>query len=164
MAPARHYGEELRAIGQMLEAKRISDFELKHLLTSYIIQDLNEKASLKLRLRNWFRRAQPGEAGGLTLGLDDVEKLSKAGRARRSKPGQLTQFRDLSNVLRTIGVYLDSKQVELVELEKRPISITLEYCDKLGHCEREDRSISSFYKLFLELYDKRGKTQGLASR
>ena len=164
MAEARCYSEELRAIGQMLEAKSITDFDLKHLMTSYVIQDLNEQTSLTPRLRNWFRRVHHGEIGGLRLGLDDVGKLSKAGRARRLKPGQLTQFRDLSNILRTIGVYLDSKQVELVELEKRPISITLEYRDKSGHSEREDRSISSFYKLFLELYDKRGKPQGLASR
>ncbi len=154
---ARGYGEELRAIGQMLEAKSITAFELKHSTTSYVIQDLNDRTLKKTRLRNWFRRLQHGR--GLTLGLDDVEKLSKAGRARRSKPGQLTQFRDLSNILRTIGVYLDSRQVELVELDKRPISITLEYRDKSGHSEREDRPISSFYKLFLELYDKRGKPE-----
>jgi hypothetical protein len=57
--------------------------------------------------------------------LADVEKLSQAGRAKRSNPGQLTDFHSVSNTMRTIGAYLDSREAELVELHKRRISITL---------------------------------------
>ena len=66
-----------------------------------------------------------------------------------------------SDGLRTVGAYLDAKGVELVELHKRPISITLSYRDKEGHQQGEDRTVSSFYNLFLELYGKRGQQKTL---
>jgi hypothetical protein len=112
--------------------------------------------SVRSRVRQWLLRLRSGTRDeSLTFGLADVEKLSQAGRARRSKPGQLTDFRRVSNNLRTIGAYLDSKEVELVELHKRPISITLSYRDKTGEEQREDRTVSSFYKFFLQLCGKR---------
>ena len=47
---------------------------------------------------------------------------SRASEALR--PEQLTNFR-VSNILRMIGAYLDAGEHELVEIQKRPISITL---------------------------------------
>jgi len=157
MVATRHYDEDLRAIGQALEARDISNFELKRLTDAYIISGVPEQTrSVRSKVRQWLLRLRSGSrAESLTFGLADVEKLSQAGRARRSKPGQLTDFRRVSNNLRTIGAYLDSKEVELVELHKRPISITLSYRNKAGEEQREDRTISSFYNFFLQLYGKR---------
>jgi len=161
MTATRHYDEDLRAIGQALEARDISVFELKRLTDWYIIKGMpDQTGSVRPKVRQWLRRLRGGSsAESLTLGLADIEKLTQAGRARRSKPGQLTNFRSVSNSLRTIGAYLDSQEVELVELHKRPISITLSYRDKAGHEQKEDRTISSFYNFFLDLYGKRGQTQ-----
>ena len=156
MVATRHYDEDLRAIGQALEARDISNFELKRLTDTYIISGMPETRSVRSRVRQWLLRLRSGTRDeSLTFGLADVEKLSQAGRARRSKPGQLTDFRRVSNNLRTIGAYLDSKEVELVELHKRPISITLSYRDKTGEEQREDRTVSSFYNFFLQLCGKR---------
>jgi hypothetical protein len=161
MANATHYVEDLRAIGQMLAGRNIVDFELKHVASGYFIQDLHEHtASFSSRIQNWFHGAPySARAESLTVSPAEVTRLSAEGRARRTKAGQLTQFRELSNVLRTIGAYLDSKEVELLELQKRPISVTLQYRDKSGHDEIEDRPLTSFYKYFLELYDKRSQTE-----
>jgi hypothetical protein len=157
MADSARYVEELRAIGQMLAARNISDFELKHVGSGYFIQDLHEHtASWTSRIRNWLHGVPySARAESLTLEPAEIERLSAEGRARRNQAGQLTQFRELSNILRTIGAYLDSQQAELVELQKRPISITLQYRDKSGRQETEDRPVTSFYKFFLELYDNR---------
>jgi hypothetical protein len=95
----------------------------------------------------------------LALVLADVERLSQAGRAKRSDSGRHQNFQSVSNILRTIGAYLDSREVELLELHKRRISITLSYREKTGQERQEDRSISSFYRLFLELCGKRGQKQ-----
>ena len=43
MAAARRYDEDLRAIGQVLEARDISVFELKRLADNYVIQGLPEQ-------------------------------------------------------------------------------------------------------------------------
>jgi hypothetical protein len=61
--------------------------------------------------------------------------------------------------LRTIGAYLDSREVELLELQKRRISITLSYRDNTGNERQEDRSIASFYRVFLDVCSKRGQKQ-----
>ena len=158
----RRYNEELRAVGQALEAKGVTDFELNNQNVGYFIKDLREyRPSFRSTIWNWLRGRRSGDTGFVTYGFDlkDVEELSKSGRARRSKPGQLTQFRTLSNILRTIGAYIDSKEAELIELHKLPISITLVYRDKSGHEHREERPVSSFYSFFLELYGKRGRTE-----
>lgn len=161
MAATRHYDEDLRAIGQALEARDVSVFELKHLTDWYIINGMPEQtASVRSKLWRWMGQSRSGSSPeALTLGLADVEKLSQAGRARRSEPDQLPNVRSVSNSLRTIGAYLDSKEAELLELHKRRISITLSYRDKAGQEHKEDRAISSFYDLFKELYGKRGQMQ-----
>lgn len=159
MAAIRRYDDELRAIGQALEAKGVTGFELYKVKAGYFIKDLREHTpSLHSTIRNWVGGHRDGDTESVTYGFElaYVEELSKTGRARRSKPGQLTRFRDLSNILRTIGAYLDSKEVELIELHNRPITITLAYRDKSGHEQREERPVSSFHRFFLELYEKRG--------
>ena len=161
MAATRRYDEDLRAIGQVLEARDISVFELKRLADNYVIQGLPEQTgSLRSKVRQWLRRLRSGSTAELlALGLADVEELSRAGRAKRSNPAQLADFHSVSNTLRTIGAYLDASEFELVELHKRRISITLLYRDKAGHEREEDRTISSFYRLFLELCGKRDQTR-----
>jgi hypothetical protein len=158
MASMRRYDEDLRAIGQALEARNINVFVLKQLAENYVIEVMPDDTGSKVR--QWLHRLRSGSrAQLLTLARADVERLSQTGKAKRSKWGQLTEFRKLSNTLRTIGAYLDSREVELLELQKRRISITLSYRDKTGNERQEDRSISSFDRLFLELYGKRNQQQ-----
>jgi hypothetical protein len=164
MVASRHYGEDLSSIGQALEARDIIDFELKRLAESYIILGTPDKgASLRSSVRQWLSGLRSGSATDpISFGPVDVEQLSQAGRAKRSNREQLTNFRTVSNILRTIGAYLDAGEHELVEIQKRRISITLSYRDKIGQEHKEDRTISSFYNFFLELYGKRGQPQKTA--
>jgi len=50
--------------------------------------------------------------------------IPKPGERSALRPEQLTNFR-VSNILRMIGAYLDAGEHELVEIQKRPIAITL---------------------------------------
>jgi hypothetical protein len=160
-ATRRRYDEDLRAIGQALEARDIIDFELKRLADLYVIQGMPEQAaSLRSKVRQWLWRLRSRPAADpIILSSGEVEQLSQAGRAKRSNSGQLTNFRSVPSILRTIGAFLDAGELELVELQKRRISITLSYRDKTGQQREEVRSISSFYRLFLELCGKRGQPQ-----
>jgi hypothetical protein len=164
MAASRRYGEDLRSIGQALEARDIIDFELKCLADLYIIRGTPDKgASLRSSVRQWLSGLRSGSATDpISFGPVDVEQLSQAGRAKRSNREQLTNFRTVSNILRTIGAFLDAGEHELVEIQKRRISITLSYRDKIGQEHKEDRTISSFYNFFLELYGKRAQPQKTA--
>jgi len=160
MAATRRYDEELRAIGQALEAKDISVFELKQTADNYIIEGTpDQTGSLRSKVRQWLRQLHSrSNTASLALGLADVERLSQAGRAKRSDSERLPSFQSVSSILRTIGAYLDSREVKLIELQKRRISITLLYRDNAGQEQGENRSVSSFYRLFLELCGKRRQT------
>jgi hypothetical protein len=157
MAIETLYGEDFRSIGQALEAKNIRAFELKRLGDWYIVRGVTEGDGLlrskvrKFKLR--FRRISDPES--LILGLSEVQDLSKKGKSKRSRLGRMPDFRRLSNMLRTVGAYLESKQAKLIELKVRPFSITLSYQDNYGRQQLEDRTIRSFYDLFLELHRKR---------
>jgi hypothetical protein len=151
------YSEALRSIGQALEAKHIISFELKRLADIYTIQNVSqEQVSSKLR-RFFWRESQAGITEPLIFKGADVEKLSTAGRAKRTKPDRLTEFKALPSLLRTIGAYLDSRSVELLTLQKRAISVTLSYRDNDGMERKEDRTIASFYRTFLDLCHERSQ-------
>ena len=158
MPAVKRYAEELRAIGQALAAQGVAGFELYSVPAGYFVRDLREETSSFIsKIWNRLRREGHRNIDFVTYGFElrDVEELSKRGRAQRANPGQIPQFRDPSNILRTIGAYIDDKNAELVELHNRPISVTLVYRDRSGREYREDRPISSFQKVFVELTEKR---------
>jgi len=93
----------------------------------------------------------------LSFTRQDLEQLERQGRAQRKHSNRLPDFYSLPNTLRTVGHYLELKGAELLELQKSQLSLTLLSRNKDGHPEMEERSIASFYDLFLELHDRRGK-------
>ena len=77
----------------------------------------------------------------MILALSELEELSRKVRPGASRPGRTPDFRKLSNALRTIGLYLEAKQAKLIELQVRPLTITLSYKDSDGQQQIEDRTI-----------------------
>jgi hypothetical protein len=158
----RRYAEHLRVIGQAIEARDFAVYEIVHLSEWYVIHGIpDETGSVRSKVRHWLRRLrQEAPPQSFTLDLTEIEKLSEAGRARRSTPGRLTDLASVSNSLRTIGAYLDAREVELFQLKKKgKVSVTLWYRDKAGHDRKEERTISSFSQLCVKLCERRGKTQ-----
>ena len=161
MASEISYGEDFRSIGQALEAKSVRSFELKRLGDWYILQGVPPADSaLRSKLHKFKLRFRSGsDAESLILALSEVEELFRKGKARRFRPGRTPDFRKLSNVLRTIGLYLEAKQAKLIELQVRPLTITLSYKDSDGQQQVEDRTIHSFHSVFLDLCEKRDETK-----
>ena len=161
MASPTSYRQQLRTIGQSLEAQRITIFELTCRGDRFIVKGEPEKeTSMLAALRQWQqRRRSEGLNASLTFTSQDIEQLERQGRAQRKQPNRLPDFYSLPNTLRTVGYYLEVKGSELLELQKRQLSLTLLSRNQHGHPEMEERSIASFYDLFLKLHDKRGKRQ-----
>ena len=159
MASEISYGEDFRSIGQALEAKNVRSFELKRVGDWYILQGVPPAHdSLRSKLHKFKMRFRSGsDAESLILALSDVEELSQKGKSRRFRPGRVPDFAKLSNALRTIGLYLESKQAKLIELQVRALTVTLSYKDSDGQQQIEDRTIRSFHGLFLELCEKRAE-------
>lgn len=154
-----NYHRQLRSIGQSLEAQRIAVFELTCRGEHIVVKGEPEKeTSLLAALRNWQKqRRSDGLNASLTFTSQDIDELERQGRAQRSQANRLPDFHSLANTLRTVGWHLDLKGSELLEIHKRQLSLTILSRDKNGHPEFEERTIASFYDLFLSLHDKRGK-------
>ena len=160
----KSYDQQLRVIGQALEAKRITSFELKAQEDQYVIHGEPEKdSSLMGRFREWQARlTAPSHAPVFRYTGIEIERLNLEERKKRAKADRLPDFYSLPNTLRTVGSYLDSRGAELMEIHKRPLSVTLLYRKEDGHPNMEERSIASFYELFLALHRKR--TRGTTSQ
>ena len=157
MAAKIYYQEDFRAIGQALEGKNIRVFSLRKLGDWYLMRGVPDAGdSLRSKVQKFSLRFRTGsDTESLILGLSDVKALARKGKAKRAKAGRTPEFRKLSNILRTLGAYLESKHVDLIELKMGPLSVTLSYKDSRGRQQNEDRTIRSFYDLFLELCGKR---------
>jgi hypothetical protein len=151
------YDQHFRALGQSIDVKRISVFELKTESGRYVVRGAPEQdSSLLARLREWRNRMQgASHETPISYGTEEIERLEMEGRSRRTKPDRLPDFYSLPNTLRTVGSYLDSKNAELLELHKSPLNITLLYQNENGHPNMEERSVASFYNLFVALHGKR---------
>lgn len=161
MENLKSYRQQLRSIGQSLEAQRITIFELSCRGDRFVVKGEPEKeTSMLAALRQWQqRRRSEGLNASLTFTSQDIDQLERQGRAQRTRPNRLPDFYSLPNTLRTVGYYLELKGSVLLEMQKRQLSVTILARNKDGHPEMEERSIASFYDLFLRLHDKRGKLQ-----
>ena len=162
MAGKTNYHQQLRSVGQSLEAQRISVFELTCRGDQIVVKGQPEKeTSLLAALRNWQKqRRSDGLGSSLTFTPQDIAQIERQGRANRSKGNRLPDFHSLANTLRTVGSYLDSRGAQLMEIHKRQLSLTILSRNQAGHPEFEERTVASFHDFFLRLYDRRGKPNG----
>ena len=154
------YEQDLRAIGQALEMEGITVFEIKNQSGRYVVRGTPEKSSsVVASLRRWLRGGETDFSGAIHYGAQEIEAIERQGKKKRSKPGRLPDFYNLSNTLRTLGAYLKSKNAQLLELHKTPLTVTLLYQNNHGHPHMEDRTIASFFDLFVEMHGRRRRLQ-----
>jgi hypothetical protein len=153
------YDKDLRAIGQALEMRGITTFEVKSQLGHYVVHGAGEKpASVMASVRRWLQGGEKEDSSSsISYTAQDIERIDQEGKQRRVRAGRLPDFYSLSNTLRTLGGYLSSKDAQLLELHIRPLTVTLLYQNKDGHPQMEDRTIASFFNVFTEMHSKRGR-------
>src|SRR4029077_52167 len=155
------YDHDLRAIGQSLELHGITVFELKTESCRYVVSGTPEQPSSVIdSIRRWLRGGSNDASGTINYSAQDIEEIDRHGKGQRVRPGRLPDFYSLSNTLRTLGGYLNSKDAELLELHKRPLTVTLLYQNNDGHPNMEDRTIASFFDVFLEMHGRRNRSKG----
>lgn len=157
MTGKKSYDQQLRTIGQSLEAQRINVFELNRDGDRYVVKgEPDKEVSLLATLRNWQKRLRSqGLEDSLSFTDYDLDQLDTQGRAKRTKSNRLPDFHSLPNTMRTLGSYLELKGSELIELRKKDLSFTILSRNRAGHPEFEERGIGSFYNLFVDLHSKR---------
>ena len=162
MTGKKSYDQQLRTIGQSLEAQRINVFELSSQGDGYVIKgEPDKETSLLAALKNWQRRLRSAAIDAeLIFTSTDIDELDRQGRAHRSKTNRIPDFHSLPNTLRMVGSYLEAKNAELIELRKHQLSFSILSRSKFGHPEFEEKSLGSFYDLFVELHSKRSRSTG----
>jgi hypothetical protein len=151
------YDRSLRAIGQVLETHQLNAFDLTRKDQFYLVRGQPEGGTvLQALLWKWQGSVRKGK-GSFEQKYDsqDVELLQRQGRAKRQGGRRLPDFYRLPNVLRTVGAYLDMKDARLLQISKLNLNLTILYETKEGHPEVEERTIASFYNLFLHLHQRR---------
>jgi hypothetical protein len=152
------YDKDLRAIGQALEMRGITTFELKNQPGGYVVESSGEKpSSVMASVRRWLQGGEKEDSNSISYTTQEIERIDQEGKKKRVRGGRLPDFYSLSNTLRTLGGYLLSKDAQLLELHIRPLTVTLLYQNKEGHPQMEDRTIASFFNVFTEMHSKRGR-------
>lgn len=152
------YEQDLRAIGQALEMRGITVFEIKNQPGRYVVRGNPDRpSSVVSGLRRWLRGNETDLSGAIHYTVQEIEAIERQGKKKRCKPGRLPDFYNLSNTLRTLGAYLSSKDAQLLELHKTPLTVTLLYQNNHGHPHMEDRTIASFFNLFVEMHGRRSR-------
>lgn len=149
----------LRAIGQALEEQHLEDFDLKNQNGDFVVrgrQALPEGGEKLIRDILTRLRREPGGFVELHYTQDDIDRLEDKGRSRRRDNGGMPDFYALSQMLRTVGAYVDQKQADVLELSRDGPRLTIQYKLGEGQLTIEAHELTSLYKFFAEMYLHRG--------
>ncbi len=151
MPIAIDYAQPLRAIGQALEILKMESFQLEPDGNDIIVRgkvavrtggaevERGESRNLRFSLeRGADHGASEAELEAtpapaivnqldLCYTLKDVNRLEHKGQARRGEARTVAAAPSLSQLLRTIGAYLDEKPARLVKILKDGESVTVVY-------------------------------------
>ncbi|HWO42698.1 MAG TPA: hypothetical protein VNO43_12940 [Candidatus Eisenbacteria bacterium] len=141
--PAGHrdYAVDLRAIGQELEAMRVARFNLECSGVCYTVwpqetkSPADEAAPKDNPLRALWKRIRSGMDAGAPgagspppkapqrFGGSDIDRIDRAGKARRQPGGTITDGHALSQLMRTLGTLIVQRRQRLLAVSWQPLSI-----------------------------------------
>lgn len=160
------YAQELRALGQDLEAYKLLSVDLQMDEGLYVVRGIARVStgSLFARLLRVFSHNSSSALGQrhstseieLRYSLRDIEQLESRGRAKRKEPHHMPDPYSLSQVLRGAGSYLDNRAgTHLVEITVKDQWITLQYETPRGWLECDRQDVEYFYNYWVKMYLRR---------
>lgn len=165
MSESIYYARNLRAIGQDLEARGVTQFALMPADDGYLVRVPYSTTKTNAPSRaDGEEMAHRSSASSRTLELtystDAIDALDEKGRAKRGKGTGMPDFFSLSQCLRALGVTIDSKRGQLLQLDrsapdKQIPSIVVQYQTSMGERVREEHSLPNLYDYCVHLYKTR---------
>jgi hypothetical protein len=178
MVQPQEYAQLLRAIGQALEVLKFGSFELEFDDGDFLVHgraetstEQEEARRIREGLRKFVWEALPDETASETeieLAMStwpaklhlrytpkDMDRLEEAGKAKRRTAAGVPDVANLSQLLRTIGAYIEKKQLRLVRISRDGESLAIEYDHAGGKTKTETVSAGSLYEFWAELYLQR---------
>ena len=173
---AAPYAKSLRSIGQALERLHLESFELESDGNDCLVRGVfdpapqgeppqgSEKGPLpgiwrKLRRQDHAQTVfspVPWSSAVLELRYtpEEIERLEREGQSRRRDRHGTPDAASLSQLLRAVGAYLDSKGVRLVGISRKEQLVTIRY--QTGRHDRQEQlSPSSLRDLWRSMYLRR---------
>jgi hypothetical protein len=158
MAFASTYAQKLRAIGQAMEGSHLEDFDIESNGNSFFVRGIKRSKAHPVSFLQALRGKSPTQDAKFLefrYTSDEVERLEREGQARRRDPNGMPDFYNLSQMLRTVGAYIDGKQARLGKVYRRGTRLTLEFESAQAPPNIEEHTASSFYNFFVHMYLRR---------
>jgi len=170
-----HYQNVLRAIGQGLESLEVNSFDLEVSETHYVVRGESKKPLVldkpKVSLKKSFlslvfnatkkrtaRTAGPAPFGftGLRFSRPDIELLERKGKVLRSNfDSGAPNPHKMSQILRTVGAYLDQDGCRLVKISWRDGHLTVWRLNRQGVESKDILSPVALYDQWVHWYKNR---------
>jgi hypothetical protein len=159
------YARELRALGQTLERFKFVAFELeardeKYFLVGQTTPDVESTLSFVRRLRQLVapgnQVAAAENAVDLSFTAADIENLDEQERSKRARFNQIPDAQRISQVLRSVGGFLDGRGATgLLGIKFGEGLVTFRFHSADGHIEEQRQDLSSFYDYVVKMYLRR---------
>jgi hypothetical protein len=181
MAGMMAYAQPFRAIGQALEVLKIEGFEMELSGSDFFVRGNVPLAHCRLlmdqcnaeQLRTiWGSLPPQGDALGkrrwlsdpstlsrieLCYTAEDVKRLDEEGRSRRGKSESVGDALSLSQILRSVGAYLNQKRARLSKIIRESDSLAVEYETSVGSKMKETLASKDLYDLWVRMYLQRAE-------
>ena len=151
------YSYILRAIGQSLEEKWIVDFDLVVVERNYEVRCRRWARPPQSKMRQWwlgFSTIQQNDSRSSLYTPVDVEWLNYHGEGQRRTADREPDFRNLSQMLRTVGAYIDLRRMALLALRRHGDQVFLRLRENDGNARSEKHSLLSFERYLRFLYTR----------
>jgi hypothetical protein len=165
MSEAIDNARYLRAIGQDLEAKGVTQFELMPVADGYRVRApygaTRVKATNEADGQGMSQRMSASSSPvELTYSREAIDKLDEKGRAKRGRGNGMPDFFSLSQCLRALGAVIDSKHGQLLQIDRNPQenappALIVQYQTSMGERIREEHSLPNLYDYCVHLYKTR---------
>jgi hypothetical protein len=142
------WSKALRAIGQDLEARGIKTFVIRCEADLYVVEAGYQSPPAPTPVTLYYT-------------LDDIEQLDREGQEDDRGSG-VKDFLTLSQILRTIGTYVDRKGARLLSVSNNTSTgtvVTIEYETAQGARVIDDRTGSAIYDMCVSFYKLRGRSR-----
>ena len=158
------YSQSLRVIGQFLETLKPKDFEIQLLegevtvrlrVLEVIVPPVPPKSKFSFRAPPPAPTRTQETASERRYSIQEIEDLDREGQSRRVETDASTDFYSLSQMLRTVGSYVDHRHLRLLSLTWDGTRLVLQLEGADNRTRTEEHAVSSFHDYFSRMYLRR---------
>jgi len=180
------YAKPLRTIGQALEALHVRDIDIESQGSDYLVrgkmethleqpapqEDTHENKIRMVWGKLWGKKADGNGHSQLTSSFvplelrytpEDIERLEREGQTLRNNAGGMPNNHGVSQILRTVGGYVENRRARFVGVSWKGQSVTIQYEKSDGQKNVEEMTVSSLYDYCIHMYMQRaGRNDSIA--